>query len=277
MLKLSAGLIGSHIQKTRLPAALKIMCDAAGWNLDFHLIDTAKRPDFDFAARLSRAKFEGWRGMTITHPWKSDARTYVGPGMQTETAHLGSANTILFGPPDRGFNTDYTGFLSAFRAFNHTPGRVVMMGAGGVAQALAPALIKLGATELTICDLALPKAQDLANNCGARLITPEQAPDSIAAADGLVNATPLGMTDYPGTAFDPAWLGPQTWAFDAVYTPTDTMFLRDANLAGLACLTGFDLFKAMAIRTFEAYTGVEVDQTAILPTLDALRPTDRRP
>jgi shikimate dehydrogenase len=80
------------------------------------------------------------------------------------------------------------------------------------------------------------------------------------------------MAEYPGTAFDPGLMGQQSWAFDAVYTPTQTMFLRDANVAGLSILTGFDLFRSMALRSFEAYTGLHVDDAALHSTLDALRP-----
>ena len=104
------------------------------------------------------------------------------------------------------------------------------------------------------------------------MINPRAPEDAIRQAHGLVNATPLGMAEYPGTAFDPALLGPQAWAFDAVYTPTNTMFLRDARAAGLAILTGFDLFRSMAVRSFAAYTGIEVDEAAMRPALEALRP-----
>lgn len=271
MATLRAGLIGAHITRTRLPAALKILCDNVGWALEFDLIDTAKRPDFDFNARLERARFEGWTGMTVTHPWKTHARKWIGADMTAQAAHLGAANTLVF-DPRHGFNTDYTGFLSAFKTFGATPGRVVMMGAGGVAEALAPALMELGAADLAICDLAAPRAHALADSCGARVISAEEAGDAVRDADGLINATPLGMAEYPGTAFDPAWLGTQNWAFDAVYTPTNTMFLGDARAAGLACLSGFDLFRAMAVRAFEAYTGLSVDDPTVIAQLDALKP-----
>ncbi len=271
MPRLRAGLIGAHISRTRLPSALQILCDHAGWELDFALIDTANRPDFDFAARLQRAQFEGWTGMTVTHPWKTHARAWAGDDMHTKVTHLGASNTLIF-DPRTGFNTDYTGFLSAFSNFDRPAGKVVMMGAGGVAEALAPALIELGATDLTICDVAEPRAQKLAKSCGARVVSSDDAVNAVTDADGLVNATPLGMAEYPGTAFDPAWMSSQSWAFDAVYTPTNTAFLRDAAAAGLACLSGFDLFRAMAVRSFEAYTGLVVDDPAVVTQLNSLKP-----
>ncbi|WP_108484413.1 shikimate dehydrogenase family protein [Oceaniglobus ichthyenteri] len=272
MTTLRAGLIGAHISRTRLPAALKIMCDHAGLALDFTLFDTATLKDFDFEDTLTLARADGWGGMSITHPFKTRARAFASTGMADNVAHLAACNTLVFDSPLRGYNTDYTGFLAAFTERGQKPGRVVMMGAGGVAQALAPALIELGASELVICDRDTARAAALAATSGGRAITPQDAPDLIVAADGLVNATPLGMAEYPGSAFEPALIGGQAWAFDAVYTPTHTAFLTAADRAGLHCITGFDLFRAMAVRSFEAYTGLTVPLADILPQLDALKP-----
>jgi len=271
MTTLRAGLIGEHISRTRLPKALQIMCDQAGWALEFTLFDTAHIDGFDFDDTLNLARQDGWTGMTVTHPFKTEARRYAGPGMAPEVVHLGACNTLVFAPHLTGQNTDYTGFLAAFAAQGQTPGRVVMMGAGGVAQALAPALIELGASDLAICDTDPARARALAHGSGGRAVAMDAAADLIRTADGLVNATPLGMAEYPGSAFAPDLIGGQTWAFDAVYTPTNTDFLIRAGRAGLHCITGFDLFRAMAVRTFEAYTGLGVPQV-ILPHLDALKP-----
>ena len=271
---LRAGLIGQHISRTRLPAALGILCDAAGWTLEFDLIDTADIADFDLFATLDQMRSDGWTGVTITHPFKADAADYAGRAMHADARHLGAANTLVFGDDICGYNTDFTGFLSAFKALENTPGRTVMIGAGGVARAIAPALIQLGATDLAISDADPHRAKALADRIGppARAITgPARA---IADADGLVNATPLGMVEYPGSAFDLAKIGPQSWAFDAVYTPVWTPFLTDARSKGLKTLTGFDLFRAMAVRSFQAYTGIMVDDPDVAHALDQLQPKE---
>jgi shikimate dehydrogenase len=92
------------------------------------------------------------------------------------------------------------------------------------------------------------------------------------AAHGLVNATAIGMEHSPGMAFDASLIGGQQWAFDAIYTPTNTEFLTCARAAGLHCLTGFDLFCHMAVGTFEAYTGITADKQSALRTFEQLRP-----
>ena len=104
-----------------------------------------------------------------------------------------------------------------------------------------------------------------------RDITTDQAPEAIRAASGLVNATAIGMEHSPGMAFDAALVGGQQWAFDAIYTPTNTAFLTCGRTAGLQCLIGFDLFCHMAVGTFEAYTGVAPDKQVALQAFQQLR------
>tara|TARA_B110000438_G_scaffold247235_1_gene249276 strand:- start:265 stop:594 length:330 start_codon:yes stop_codon:yes gene_type:complete len=109
---------------------------------------------------------------------------------------------------------------------------------------LNSALVELGASEITIFDISTDRAKDLAKRLGpcATIASPDQWSEAIKGANGLVNATPLGMAYSPGSAFAADLIGKQAWAFDAVYTPTDTQFLADCSHAGLTTLTGFDLF-----------------------------------
>ena len=276
--KLVAGLIGSHIQKTRLPRALELLCNEAGVGFEFELIDTDGVADFDFNAKVDELRGRDWSGVTVTHPHKTDAARYAGKSLLPDIARLGASNTLIFGTTLSAHNTDYTGFISAWRTVmgDVSPGKVAMAGAGGVARALAFALVELGASDIAVWDVEPGKAEQLATECSGpcRAIIPAQANDVVAGANGLINATALGMEHAPGMAFDKSHIGPQNWAFDAVYTPTNTTFLKACRTADLECLTGFDLFCHMAIGSFEAYTGITVDKSSILQKLANLRPED---
>jgi shikimate dehydrogenase len=81
------------------------------------------------------------------------------------------------------------------------------------------------------------------------------AAEIVPGAGGVVNCTPLGMTGRPGTAVPADLLGGQAWAFDAVYTPSDTPFLLAARRLGIATLSGYELFFHQGIRAFELFTG----------------------
>ena len=264
---LRAGLIGAHISATRLPRALELLCQEAGWSLAFDLIDTSDMAGFDFAARVDAARADGWTGVTVTHPWKPQARAYAGGTMVGAAAASLGASTLLTFAPLAGHNTDFTGALAALP--QRDLGRVLVIGAGGVSEALVPALKSLGARDIHVTDLDPAKAQDLATRCAVT------ATDDIEIArqmDGLINATPVGMGYHPGLPLAPALIGPQSWAFDAVYTPPDTAFLQAARAAGLNTISGFELYNHMAKGTFTAYTGIEIDEEAAVIRLDALRP-----
>ena len=146
----------------------------------------------------------------------------------------------------------------------------------GIAGGLDIALVELGASDISIWDIEPGKAEQLAADCGGscRAILPAQAIEAVANADGLINATALGMDHAPGTAIPAHEICHQHWAFDAVYTPTYTTFLSACRAAGLTCLTGFDLFCHMAIGSFEAYTGIGADKPWALDRLSGLRPPD---
>lgn len=272
MKTLTCGLIGENIGNSRLSRALELMCDDHGLDFTFTPIDTDGVEDFDFDAQVDLCRTDGWTGVTVTHPWKTHAAAWAGDTMVPGTETLGASNTLTFHPV-AGHNTDFTGFRAAYRhVLDRPPGSVAVAGAGGVARAVVPALIAMGAGPVHIWDKDHDAAQALALATRATAVPIGDAPDAIAQAEGLANCTPAGMAPYGGTAFDPVLLGAQAWAFDAVYTPTATPFLQAAKGAGLAVLTGFDLFRFMAIESFEAYTGVHPDVPATLRKLDRLRP-----
>ncbi|MFK7755246.1 MAG: shikimate dehydrogenase [Sedimentitalea sp.] len=257
---LRAGLIGANISRTRLPAALEILCAMTGWTLDFALIDTCDDPDFDLAGFVDTARRDGWSGVSVTHPHKTQGADYVGGRMDADMALLGAANLITFQPRLRGTNTDFTGAKALFRQSGVGPlGDVTMIGAGGVARALAPVIRAQqnhGAV-LFVHDRDGDAARDLCDTIGkARIpIGVGALSSAIARSDGVVNATPIGMAEHPGSVFDPSDLVHPRWAFDAIYTPPETEFLREARLAGMTVISGFDLFRHMALDTFEIYTG----------------------
>ena len=127
---LTCGLIGGNISRTRLPLALEIMCQAQGMSLDFTLIDTEDDPDFDFTTTVDMLRQDGWTGVTVTHPHKTEAADYAGDAMDREVAHLGASNLLLFGADLSGWNTDYLGFIAAWKSVfkNRGPGEVAVAG-----------------------------------------------------------------------------------------------------------------------------------------------------
>lgn len=251
------GLIGRHLGRSRFGGVLTGLAAADGIQIHFTLCDTALIEQFQFDAQIAKLSDQGWSGVSVTHPFKSCADGLADLRIGYPKG-LGASNLLVFrNDAILAHNTDYLGMCAAWQGRFGTmaPGRVAVAGAGGVARALVAALIKQGAEEILIWD----KLPDLAGNLARDLsgpVTPiafEHRHRAAGAADGLVNATALGMSEYPGTAFEAQDFGHASWAFDAVYTPHRTKFLKDAQAAGLDTMSGFDLFKHMALASYAIY------------------------
>jgi shikimate dehydrogenase len=218
------------------------------------------------AAELERCRAEGFTGVNVTHPYKQKALAHV-TTVPDFPEGLTSVNTVLFTPETMlADNTDFSGFCRAFAGQfgrDFKPGRVLTLGAGGVGVAIAHGLKRLGADELVVHDIRRETAQDLVErlsevNLPARLAQADLVAE-MQKADGLVNATPIGMFQYPGNPFPAEGFSRQRWAFDAVYTPENTEFLQHCRQRGIKTLSGFHLFLYQGLDAFKHFTGVTAE------------------
>ncbi|WP_163264648.1 shikimate dehydrogenase family protein [Chelativorans alearense] len=276
MAAIRLGLIGDNIARSRSPRLHVEAGRLCGLDVTYERL-IPRDLGLEFEAVFDWCASAGFRGINVTYPYKEEVVPRV--SMQDPvTAKIGACNTILYdGLQPQGHNTDYTGFVSAFRAAfgDSGPGVVAMAGAGGVGKAIAFALARLGARELRIFDTDTRKADELASALVAAQVAMNVASmPSISAAtngaDGLVNCTPLGMDGHPGTAMEGDSFRGAAWAFDAVYTPVETRFLRLALDAGLAVMSGYELFFHQGIDAFRHFTGQEVDATELRNALGAV-------
>lgn len=232
-------------------------------------MDLEHQDDVSIADELMRCQREGFVGVNVTHPYKSSAylavnRTVSMPGGLT------AVNTVMFADGGwTGANTDCSGFVRAFRSgfgADAPPGRVLMVGAGGVGKAIAFALHELGADELVIHDTSPAAIQTLLTElsaCGQRAHKADDLASEMSRADGLVNASPIGMYQYPGSVFPASKLGSQQWAFDAVYTPELTEFMAACKAGGIPTLSGFKLFLYQGLDAWRHFTGLPADAGTI--------------
>jgi shikimate dehydrogenase len=222
-----------------------------------------------FEAVVDRAKHAGLRGVNITHPYKERVLAQVAVEHVTVRA-IGACNTVLFDHPAVGLNTDYTGFIAAFRGRfgGIPPGVVGMAGCGGAGKAIAFALAALGATGMRLFDVDHQKSHALAVALGAlqsqmNVHVASSVGEARETSDGLINCTPLGMIGYGGNAFDHIHLQGCSWICDAVYTPPQTNFLNEGQAAGAEILSGYELFLYQGIHAFRLFTGTDVDAVAL--------------
>ena len=96
-----------------------------------------------------------------------------------------------------------------------------------------------------------------------------EAPASVAAADGIVNATPVGMAKYPGLPLPGEQLQRRHFVADIVYFPLETALLRHARALGCRTLPGIGMAIGQAARAFELFTGMAADRTAMAGFFEA--------
>lgn len=256
------GLIGGNIAASRSPVLHTVCALSVGGNASYDLIIPAERGR-SFADLLIQCAASGFDGVNVTYPHKEEAAALV-PAGDPVVAAMGSSNTIRFTPEGpRAFNTDYTGFMAAFRACfaDCAPGRVLVIGTGGVGRAVAFGLAALGAAEIVLHDADLAKVVSLSRaiavqfpDVTVRAAAPGQLAD-LSGLEGVVNCTPLGMVGRPGSPLPEAVSGTPVWAFDAVYTPADTLFRKQVERLGAAFLSGYDLYFHQGVQAFEIFTG----------------------
>jgi shikimate dehydrogenase len=261
------GLIGGNITASRSPVLHTVCALSVGGNASYDLLIPAEQGR-SFAHMLDHCAKAGFEGVNVTYPFKEEAAGVVVAG-DPVVAAMGSANTVRFtaqGP--RAFNTDYSGFVAAFRArfSDALPGRVLVLGTGGVGRAVVFGLASLGAAEVLLYDTDRSKVVSLAGAVRKQFpdvaVRAAEAADltDLAGVDGVVNCTPLGMVGRPGSALPPGAKGRPVWAFDAVYTPDQTEFRAQAEALGAAFLSGYELYFHQGVQAFEIFTGIKPDQ-----------------
>jgi shikimate dehydrogenase len=260
------GLLGSGIQKSRMPRLQMYLAEISGISLSYTLLDEADTAGFDTANKVLQLINEGFQGINVTHPFKQRVHKLASSSLISGHEKIGSYNTLKFSGHDvYGANTDYMGFTQAYKYKRGVvaPGKVFLAGAGGVGRAVACALADLGCDEIYIYDVLASQSDSLAlhlHNRGVSVkVVNESNKDSyIIASDGLVNCTNIGMSQYPGSAFDPALINDQKWAFDAIYTPIETNFITNARESGLACISGFLLWLFQGLEAFMIFTDTKI-------------------
>lgn len=269
MTRVKLGLIGDNIRASRSPALHRFCGQLTGLDVSYDLfIPPSLGKTFDQV--FAELPQDGIVGTNITLPYKEKVVEKVRVS-DPNIARIGACNTVRFGDGQpEGFNTDYSGFVAAYRAaFGDTPpGRVVMVGAGGVGKAVAFGLTILGASEVIFVERDLAKAVSLAKSITeaseGRTQGRVEEIDAVRDADGVINCTPLGMVGYPGSPVPDGAFPKNAWAFDAVYTPVETPFRQQALDAGARFLSGWELFFHQGVDAFEIFTGRKVEDLKTL-------------
>ncbi|MBI3465495.1 MAG: shikimate dehydrogenase [Planctomycetes bacterium] len=218
----------------------------------------------------------GFRGGNITLPHK----TAVVPLLDrvSEAAGLmGAVNCIVReGNSLVGENADGKGFLQSLAGVIEPAGaRVVLLGAGGAAHAIAVELALAGAGELVIVNRTAEPGQQLTELINtktsqpARFVPWEGVYEAPAETQLLINATSIGLNDEDAkipVALDA--LPQSAVVADVIFNPPVTWLLRQARERGLTTVDGLGMLVNQALICFRLWTGIEPDARVMREALE---------
>lgn len=236
----------------------------------FHIL----REELDDALKFIR-KLD-FAGVNLTLPHKIDAIEFMDE-IDESGKHIGAVNTIKIDNGKlRGFNTDGKGFSRAIReefSVDLRDLRVLVLGAGGAARAIALQCARENCERLVIANRTFAKGKQLADKLrdffeGPKVLGPvprlqaiawEEAAFrfQIANVDLIVNATPVGLNSGDPSPISARLLAPHLMIYDTVYSDKHTPFVSAAMEAGARAANGLSMLLHQGARSFEIWFGRE--------------------
>lgn len=243
--------------------------------LDWRYLTLEVSPDnLEDAMRGLRAM--GFRGANFTIPHKVAVIQYLDE--LSEAAELMGAVNCVNRVDDKlvGENTDGKGFVDSLRGVTDVAGkRVVILGAGGAARAIAVELGLSGVADITIVNRTEQRGQELADllsdkvKITARYVAWEGDHSVPEDVDILINATSIGLGDADArVAVDVESMRESLVVADVVFNPAQTRFLRDATDRGCTPLDGLGMLVNQGVIGFRIWTGVEPDAQVMREALE---------
>ena len=235
-------------------------------------------PPAQLGAAMDAMDALGFRGINLTIPHKVAVIEHL-DDLSREARAIGAVNTVrLVDGRKIGENTDGKGFLRGLRTdagIDPAGKRVVVLGAGGAARAIATELALAGASDLLVVnrspDRGRTMVEDLRAATGAKAgFQPWTGTFRIPQwCELLVNATSIGL--YPDVDampdIDLAEASGGMLVADAVFNPPETKLLAAARSRGLATLDGLSMLVYQGVIAFEMWTGQRADEKAMKTAL----------
>jgi len=270
------GVVGWPVEHSVSPAMHNAAYAALG--LDWCYLPFAVPPE-RLAEAIAGVRALGLVGVNVTVPHKQALLPLMDELTPAATA-IGAGNTVIVREGHLvGHNTDAAGFMRALREAGCEPAGVpaLVLGAGGAARAVVYALVEAGA-RVTVLNRTPERAEALVRDLGGQVSGNLRAApldlvslrDLASPARLVVNATSVGMwraggadagaSPWPDTLPFP----PDALAFDLVYNPRETAFMRQARAAGASAANGLGMLVYQGAEAFEAWTGMAAPAEVML-------------
>ena len=232
-------------------------------------------PEADLGRWLQHCQKLGVRGLSVTIPHKEAVIARCNK-VASVVRGIGAVNTMVFDKDGtvRGYNTDYPAAMESLQQVLQVNKdreqplsgvNALILGAGGVAKAVAFGLAQQGAT-IVNSSRTKQRAAELAEAVDGKAI--EWDMRHHFTPDVLLNGTPVGMhPNMDVTPWEQEYLRPGMVVFDTVYNPEQTLLVKLARESQCRVITGVDMFIRQAALQFQLFTGEEAPMDLMRETL----------
>lgn len=265
------GVLGSPVAHSRSPQMQNAALEDSKLGMRYALFELDPAELQPALALLAQLDFVG---VNLTIPHKIAALDLM-DDLDESARLIGAVNTVKVEHGKLcGFNTDGKGFSRAIReefSVDLRDLRVLLLGAGGAARAIALECAKENCERLVIANRDLEKAKQLAETfrayfAGPRVLGPVARLQAIgcdeaalrfqiANADLVVNATPLGLDRSDPAPIPARLLAPHLMVYDTIYSGGSTTFVSSATAAGARAANGLSMLLHQGALAFEIWFG----------------------
>ena len=226
----------------------------------------------DLAAFMEKIRNEPILGMSVTIPHKQTVMDHL-DHITDRAKSVGAVNTLYWdGDKLCGENTDVIGIIAPLKKLDTLPESAMILGAGGAARAAVTGFKELGIRDISVSNRTYEKAEVLADDFSIRCVAWESRMNE---SPGLIcNTTPLGMAGNleSKTPWDAEFFSKECVAYDIVYNPLETRFLREAAARSCATISGLEMFLHQGLAQFKLWTDGSMNEAGAMQVLlDALQ------
>ena len=244
-----------------VPALMNALLERRG--VDAIYVPLQVAPEHVAAAIAGMRHLRDFAGFCVTMPHKAAVAQLCDVLLPNAQA-CGVVNAVRIDPNGQFIGETFDGVgmvhaLTAHRALDAAT-RVLLVGAGGVGQAIAVALALAGVGYITITNRTQAKADDLAHR--VRRAAPACTVEACATIaptgfDIVINATSLGQNGQGPLPFEVSQVSETALVADVVPVPERTPLLEAAQARGLGIVRGIEMLTPQ-IETAADFLGMTV-------------------
>ncbi|MBP3351060.1 MAG: shikimate dehydrogenase [Lachnospiraceae bacterium] len=265
----TCGLIGNPVEHTLSPLLQNYLAEETGTNMvyvPFHVDKGCLEEAVKGAFALNLL------GCNVTVPYKTDVMEYV-TELDPMAAKIGAVNTLVRNEQGfKGYNTDMPGLYRAMLSDGVDPAgkECVILGAGGVARAVAVMLLEKQASKVYILNRTLEKAlaiteevNHMAGREFAKAFTLEEyykLPEKQRLL--VIQATNVGMHPHVEDVVisEEAFYKRVEVGYDLIFNPGDTRFMQMTREAGGKAYNGAKMLVYQGIIAFELWNRIAISE-----------------